>query len=28
VSTMGLTRSDHVDLAPNVPGWKDLAIPR
>jgi len=27
VSTMGLTRSDHVDLAPNVPGWKDLAIP-
>ena len=27
VSTMGLTRVDHVDLAPNVPGWKDLAIP-
>jgi glucokinase len=27
VSTMGLTRADHVDLAPNVPGWNDLAIP-
>jgi glucokinase len=27
VSTMGLTRVDHVDLAPNVPGWEDLAIP-
>jgi glucokinase len=27
VSTMGLTRADHVDLAPNVPGWTDLAIP-
>jgi len=27
VSTMGLTRVDHVDLAPNVPGWGDLAIP-
>jgi glucokinase len=27
VSTMGLTRSDHVELAPNVPGWSDLAIP-
>jgi glucokinase len=27
VSTMGLTRADHVDLAPNVPGWSGLAIP-
>jgi glucokinase len=27
VSTMGLTRADHVDLAPNVPGWESLAIP-
>lgn len=27
VSTMGLTRSDHVELAPNVPGWAELAIP-
>jgi glucokinase len=27
VSTMGLTRVDHVDLAPNVPGWEKLAIP-
>ena len=27
VSTMGLTRPDRVDLAPNVPGWMDLAIP-
>lgn len=27
VSTMGLTRVDHVDLAPNVPGWEILAIP-
>jgi glucokinase len=27
VSTMGLTRADRVDLAPNVPGWEDLAIP-
>jgi glucokinase len=27
VSTMGLTRVDRVDLAPNVPGWADLAIP-
>ena len=27
VSTMGLTHVDHVDLAPNVPGWEDLAIP-
>jgi glucokinase len=24
---MGLTRADRVDLAPNVPGWTDLAIP-
>ncbi|MGD0440386.1 MAG: ROK family protein [Acidimicrobiales bacterium] len=27
VSTMGLTRVDRVDLAPNVPGWEELAIP-
>lgn len=27
VSTMGLTRADHVDLAPNVPGWEALRIP-
>ena len=27
ISTMGLTHGDHVDLAPNVPGWGDLAIP-
>ncbi len=27
VSTMGLTRSTHVDLAPNVPGWEALRIP-
>jgi glucokinase len=27
VSTMGLTRVDRVDLAPNVPGWEDLKIP-
>ena len=27
VSTMGLTRVDRVDLAPNVPGWAGLAIP-
>ncbi|MGO9582027.1 MAG: ROK family protein [Acidimicrobiales bacterium] len=27
VSTMGLTRVDRVDLAPNVPGWEHLAIP-
>jgi glucokinase len=27
VSTMGLTRVDRVDLAPNVPGWESLKIP-
>lgn len=27
VSTMGLTRPDRVELAPNVPGWADLALP-
>ena len=26
VSTMGYTRPTHVELAPNVPGWEDLAI--
>lgn len=26
VSTMGYTRSTHVELAPNVPGWEGLAI--
>ena len=28
VSTMGLTRATHVDLAPNVPGWEALRIPQ
>ena len=27
VSTMGITRVDRVDLAPNVPGWERLKIP-
>ena len=27
VSTMGLTRASHVELAPNVPGWEALRIP-
>lgn len=27
VSTMGLTRATHVELAPNVPGWETLRIP-
>jgi glucokinase len=27
VSTMGLTRPTHVDLAPNVPDWSNLSIP-
>jgi glucokinase len=27
ISTMGLTRATHVDLAPNVPGWETLRIP-
>ena len=28
VATMGITRDDHVELAPNVPGWDRLALPR
>ncbi len=27
VSTMGLTRRTHVELAPNVPGWEQLRLP-
>jgi len=27
ISTMGYTRSDGVDLAPNVPGWESLRLP-
>ena len=27
VATMGITRDDHVELAPNVPGWDRLALP-
>lgn len=27
VATMGHTRSDGVDLAPNVPGWESLELP-
>src|ERR1039457_4992003 len=27
VSTMGYTREDGVDLAPNVPGWEVLRLP-
>ena len=27
IATMGLTRDDRVDLAPNVPGWNLLALP-
>lgn len=27
VSTMGITREDRVDMAPNVPGWSGLRIP-
>lgn len=27
VSTMGYTRTDGVDLAPNVPGWESLHLP-
>lgn len=27
VSTMGITHRDHVDLAPNVPGWSALHLP-
>jgi len=28
VATMGLTREDGVLMAPNVPGWEQLTIPR
>jgi glucokinase len=28
VATMGITRDDHVELAPNVPGWDRLALPQ
>ncbi|MGH3493048.1 MAG: ROK family protein, partial [Sciscionella sp.] len=28
VATMGVTHDDHVELAPNVPGWHRLALPR
>lgn len=28
VSTMGLTRATHVELAPNVSGWSGFASPR
>lgn len=28
LSTMGVTREDHVVMAPNVPGWEQLALPR
>lgn len=28
VATMGITREDGVLMAPNVPGWQHLAIPR
>jgi glucokinase len=27
VATMGVTHDDHVELAPNVPGWDRLALP-
>ena len=27
VATMGITHADHVELAPNVPGWDRLALP-
>lgn len=27
VSSMGITREDRVELAPNVPGWDRLALP-
>jgi predicted NBD/HSP70 family sugar kinase len=27
VSTMGITHEDHVELAPNVPGWHRLRLP-
>jgi glucokinase len=27
VSTMGVTHDEHVELAPNVPGWDRLALP-
>ncbi len=28
VSTMGITHEDHVELAPNVPGWQQLRLPQ
>lgn len=28
VATMGITHPEHVELAPNVPGWDRLALPR
>jgi len=28
VATMGYTHETHVELAPNVPGWPELRIPR
>ncbi len=27
VATMGITHEDHVEIAPNVPGWDRLALP-
>jgi glucokinase len=27
-ASMGVTHDDHVELAPNVPGWHRLALPR
>lgn len=27
VSTMGITFEDHVEIAPNVPGWAELRLP-
>ncbi|HET6878481.1 MAG TPA: ROK family protein [Jatrophihabitans sp.] len=27
VATMGITHDDHVQLAPNVPGWERLSLP-
>jgi glucokinase len=28
VSTLGVVRADHIRLAPNVPGWEGLELPR
>lgn len=28
ISTMGITYDDRVELAPNVPGWSELQLPR